>query len=50
MKRLLVILTLIGVDMTFLKVNPNLATVAQGAILVGVVMFGTLLQYWRTRE
>jgi len=45
-----VILTLIGVDMTFLKVNPNLATVAQGAILVGVVMFGTLLQYWRTRE
>lgn len=45
-----VILTLIGVDMTFLKVNPNMATVAQGAILVGVVMFGTLLQFWRTRR
>jgi ribose transport system permease protein len=45
-----IILTLIGVDMTFMNVNPNLATVAQGAILVGVVMLGTFLQYVRTRR
>ena len=29
--------------MTFLKLDPNLATVAQGVILIGVVMFGSLL-------
>lgn len=44
------ILSLIRTDMTFLRVNTNLATVAQGAILVGVVMFGTLLQFWRSRR
>lgn len=38
-----VILSLLRTDMTFLRLNPNLATVAQGAILVGVVMIGTLL-------
>jgi ribose transport system permease protein len=44
------ILSLLRTDMTFLRVNTNLATVAQGAILVGVVMFGTLLQFWRERR
>ena len=36
-----VILSLLRTDMTFLRLNTNLATVAQGIILVGVVMFGT---------
>lgn len=36
-----VILSLLRTDMTFLRLNTNLATVAQGAILVGVVMLGT---------
>jgi ribose transport system permease protein len=41
-----VVLQLIRTDMTFLNVNSNLATVAQGIILIGVVMFGSLIQ-WR---
>ena len=36
------ILALIRTDLTFLGVNPNFATVIQGAILIGVVMFGSL--------
>ena len=44
-----VILSLLRTDMTFLNVNTNLATVAQGLILVGVVMVGSLLQL-RKRE
>jgi ribose transport system permease protein len=44
-----VILQLIRSDMTFLNVNTNLATVANGAILIGVVMFGSLIQMRRTR-
>jgi ribose transport system permease protein len=43
------ILSLLRTDMTFLNVNTNLATVAQGLILVGVVMVGSLLQL-RRRE
>jgi ribose transport system permease protein len=43
------ILQLIRTDMTFLNVDTNLAIVAQGAILIGVVMFGSLLQWRRTR-
>ena len=39
-----VILQLIRTDMTFLKVDTNLATVSQGAILIAVVMVGTLIQ------
>jgi ribose/xylose/arabinose/galactoside ABC-type transport system permease subunit len=35
--------------MTFLNVNPNLAVVAQGMILIGVVMVGTFLQMRRSR-
>jgi ribose transport system permease protein len=44
-----VVLSLLRTDMTFLNLNPNLATVAQGVILVGVVMFGSLLQLRRSR-
>jgi ribose transport system permease protein len=44
-----VILSLIRTDMTFLKLNTNLATVVQGVILIGVVMFGTFIQLRRAR-
>ena len=38
-----VILSLLRTDMTFMRLNTNLATVAQGVILVAVVMLGTFL-------
>jgi ribose transport system permease protein len=41
------ILQLIRSDITFLNVNPNLAQVVQGAILIGVVMIGSLIQIRR---
>ena len=44
-----VILQLIRTDMTFLRFDPNLAVVAQGVILIGVVMVGSLVQLRRTR-
>jgi ribose transport system permease protein len=44
-----VILQLIRTDMTFLNINTNLATVLQGAILIGVVMVGSLIQLRRAR-
>ena len=44
-----IILALIRTDMTFLGINPNLATVVQGAILIGVVMVGSLIQLRRAR-
>jgi len=44
------ILTLMQTDLTFLGINPNLATVAQGAILIGVVMLGSLTQLRRVRR
>ncbi len=44
-----IILQLIRTDMTFLNVNTNLAIVTQGAILIGVVMFGSLIQMRRAR-
>jgi ribose transport system permease protein len=44
-----VILQLIRTDMTFLKVNTNLSVVLQGVILIGVVMFGSLIQIRRAR-
>lgn len=43
------ILAQIRTDMTFLGINPNLATVAQGAILILVVMVGSLAQLRRVR-
>ncbi|MPZ51433.1 MAG: ABC transporter permease [Acidimicrobiia bacterium] len=45
-----VILDLLRTMMTFLNVNTNLATVVQGAILVGVVMVGSLIQYRKRRS
>ena len=39
-----VVLQMIRTDMTFLNINTNLAVVAQGVILIGVVMFGSLVQ------
>lgn len=44
-----IILLLIRTDMAFLNVNSNLATVANGAILIGVVMLGSLIQIRRER-
>lgn len=44
-----VVLSLLRTDMTFLNVNTNLATVAQGVILVGVVMVGSLIELLRER-
>jgi ribose transport system permease protein len=43
------ILALLRTDMTFLNLNPNLATTMQGIILIGVVMVGTLFQIRRGR-
>lgn len=45
-----IILSLLRTDMTFLRLNTNLATVAQGMILVGVVMLGSLIQLRRSRQ
>ncbi len=39
-----VVLQLIRTDLTFLKVNSNFAPVAQGVILIGVVMLGSFIQ------
>jgi ribose transport system permease protein len=44
-----IVLQLIRTDMTFLNVDTNLATVAQGIILIGVVMIGSLVQIRRAR-
>jgi ribose transport system permease protein len=43
------ILQLIRTDMTFLSIDTNLALVAQGLILVGVLMVGSLVQMRRSR-
>ncbi len=45
-----VILQLIQTDLTFLNVDSNLAIVAQGVILIAVVVFGSLIQLRRTRR
>jgi ribose transport system permease protein len=42
-------LQIIRTDMTFLKVDTNLATVLQGVILIGVVMIGSLVEIRRVR-
>lgn len=44
-----VVLQLIRTDMTFLRMNTNLAVVSQGVILIGVVMIGSLLELRRAR-
>jgi ribose transport system permease protein len=45
-----VVLQIIRTDMTFLNMNSNLAIVVQGIILIGVVMFGSLIQWRRSRR
>ncbi|HET9346910.1 MAG TPA: ABC transporter permease [Candidatus Limnocylindrales bacterium] len=44
-----VVLALIRTDLTFLGVNPNFSTVVQGAVLIGVVMFGSFLAMRKVR-
>lgn len=43
------VLQLIRNDMTYLGVDPNLGTVAQGLILIGVLMFANYIQIRRAR-
>ena len=42
-----VILQLIQTDLTFLQVDSNMTLVAQGAILIGVVMIGSVIELRR---
>jgi ribose transport system permease protein len=44
------VLQLLRTDMTFLRFNTNLAVVSQGAILIGVVMVGSLIELRRSRR
>lgn len=44
-----VVLQLIRDDMTFMHVDPNLGLVAQGFILIGVLVVGSLIQMRRSR-
>ena len=44
------VLALVQTDLTLLGVNSNLATVIQGSILIGVVMFGSMLTMRRARS
>lgn len=44
-----VILQLVRSDLTFLGVNSNFSTVVQGAILIGVVLFGSLVAMRKVR-
>lgn len=43
------VLALVRTDLTLLGVNSNLSTVVQGTILIGVVMFGSLLTMRQAR-
>jgi len=45
-----IVLQLIRNDMTFLRLDPNYALVAQGLILIGVLMVGSFLQMRRSRS
>ncbi len=45
-----VVLQLIQTDMTFLSIDTNLALVAQGVILIAVVMFGSVIEMQRSRR
>lgn len=44
-----VVLQLVRDDMTFLQVDPNYGLVAQGLILIGVLMVGSFIQMRRSR-
>jgi ribose transport system permease protein len=43
------VLALVRTDLFFLNVDPNLSTAIQGAILIGVVMFGSLVAMRKVR-
>lgn len=43
------VLDFIRADMTFMRLDPNYAIVAQGVILIGVVMVGSLIQFRKSR-
>jgi ribose transport system permease protein len=45
-----VILALVRTDLTLLGAQSNLSTVIQGTILIGVVMFGSLLTMRQARS
>jgi ribose transport system permease protein len=45
-----VVLQIIQNDMTFLNVDPNYALVAQGVILIGVLVFGSVIEIRRNRR
>jgi len=45
-----VVLQIIQNDMTFLNVDPNYALVAQGVILIGVLVFGSVIEIRRARR
>lgn len=45
-----VVLQIIQIDMTFLSFDPNLALVAQGVILIGVLVIGSLIELRRSRR
>jgi ribose transport system permease protein len=45
-----VVLQLIRDDMTFMHVDPNFGLVAQGFILIGVLMAGSFVQMRRSRS
>jgi ribose transport system permease protein len=45
-----IVLQLIQNDMTFLELDPNLALVAQGVILIGVLVLGSLIHFRRARS
>jgi ribose transport system permease protein len=45
-----IVLQLIQNDMTFLELDPNLALVAQGAILIAVLVLGSTIQLRRARR
>lgn len=45
-----VVLQLVRDDMTFLRIDPNLGLVAQGFILIAVLVFGSWIQIRRSRR
>lgn len=45
-----VVLQLIRDDMTFMRIDPNYGLVAQGVILIGVLMVGSLFHMRRRRS
>jgi ribose/xylose/arabinose/galactoside ABC-type transport system permease subunit len=44
-----VVLALVRTDLTFIGVDPNWGTAIQGAILIGVVMFGSIVAMRKVR-